>query len=74
MLWNSAIIDAEELGARLRREHSAWLTRALASGRRYPRIPLRAERTGGFSFLRRLPSGNGQAATWWRLALGRIDS
>ncbi len=61
------------VGEMMRNAHSAWLTEALASGREYPRIPLRRSDEGGFGKL--LARGNGQelAKKWWDVALERVD-
>lgn len=68
--WND---DSLDLAERARREHSEWLTRAMASSREYPRIPVRPVVTGGFSRL--LSRGNGAelARRWWEAALARME-
>ncbi|MDX2148395.1 MAG: hypothetical protein SFZ23_12815 [Planctomycetota bacterium] len=55
-----------------RRLHSAWLTAALASGRRFPRIPLRRVDAGGFDWLMSRPEGPQRAERWWKRALRRV--
>ena len=74
MLWNGfrrqKIIDA---GARFRAEHSRFLTLALLSGRRYPRIPSKRVDRGGFSGLLKLDEGEKRAAMWWATALTRVE-
>lgn len=59
---------------RARREHAEWLTRALSTGRVYPRIPTREVERGGFDHLRSSPKGRAIAARWWRTALERVDT
>ena len=63
----------EEAGERARRMHSAWLTRALAEDRQYPRIPCRRAEEGGFGPLLDKPNGKDLAERWWSLALSRVD-
>ena len=53
--------------------HSRWLSQALASGKPYPRIPLRPVITGGFSRLMSRPRGPELARRWWEAALSRVD-
>ena len=57
MRWNDddgdKLLDAGVIACA---EHSQWLTEALASGREYPRIPLRLVAWGGFSSWLRRPS------------------
>ena len=62
----------EEAGALARRQHSAWLTRAMASGRAFPRIPTRPVDLGGFQGQMGRKAGPSRAETWWRLALERV--
>jgi hypothetical protein len=73
MFWKRLYARLVTPGQLVRDEHSAWLTRALASGRAYPRIPLRRVAEGGFDRVMRLPSGPAQAERWWRIALERVD-
>lgn len=73
MLWNVWKSMPEDPGEKARREHSAWLTRALAGTRRYPEIPVRPVQDGGFDELRNRPNGLKLAARWWRMALRRVD-
>ncbi len=73
-LWDS---DPAEAGARARAEHSAWLTRALSQGLRYPRIPIRPmdpdTGEGGFGPMMARREGPAHAERWWTLALDRVD-
>jgi hypothetical protein len=64
----------EEAGALARRQHSEWLTRALASGKAFPRIPTRRVDKGGFQGQMERKAGPGRAETWWRLALERVPN
>ncbi len=59
-------------GAKFRAEHSAWLTHALRTRARYPRIPAKRADHGGFERLMSLPTGPSHADRWWRVALSRI--
>lgn len=74
MLWNGfkrkKIIDA---GARYRAQHSAFLTFALRTTRRIPRIPRKRADQGGYSGLLKLETGERHAAQWWSLAMMRLD-
>jgi hypothetical protein len=65
--------DIPSLGETYRLVHEAWLTRALSSGRAYPRIPLRKVEDGGFSNLMNRPGGRALAEMWWTAALDRVD-
>ncbi|MCH7791575.1 MAG: hypothetical protein IID31_04755 [Planctomycetes bacterium] len=58
---------------RFRREHERWLTRALASGRPLPRIPIRAISLGGFDRLLAAPRGRHAVSRWWAAVLARPD-
>jgi len=62
----------EEAGARTRREHGAFLTRAVRQPRDFPRIPRRGVDQGGFDPLLRRANGATLAARWWTLALQRV--
>ncbi len=62
----------EDPGARARREHSEWLTWALKSGKRFPRIPIRAVQAGGWDWLTATPHGRGLTDRWWKAALRRV--
>lgn len=73
MLFWSWSKRREGAAERFRKEHEAWLTRALLDGREYPRIPTRAVRAGGFDGLRRRAGGPQRAAMWWDAALLRVD-
>jgi hypothetical protein len=59
--------------ALFRRVHEAWLTRAVTSGKAYPRIPVRRVDEGGFDPLLSRPGGRQLADRWWSAALGRVD-
>lgn len=56
----------------IRRAHERWLTRALKSGRSYPRIPVRRVDEGGFSSLMEHPAGRLMARAWWEAALEHV--
>jgi len=74
MFWiGSRRKRVRDAGARFRAEHSAFLTRALGSRRRYPRIPAKPVDRGGYSGLMRLDTGEKRAAVWWGLALSKMD-
>ena len=60
-------------GAEFRRVHERWLTRALASSRPIPRIPVRPVDAGGFDPLLARPGGRALAERWWTLALAIAD-
>jgi len=64
------ILDRGEAARRL---HSVWLTRHLHAVPPPPRIPVRPERTGGFSRLAARPHGLRRAARWWALAFERTE-
>lgn len=73
MRWFSRQQGAfEEAGEAARRVHSAWLTRALSSHDRIPRIPLRPEARGGFDRLRARANAAELTERWWHLALDRV--
>jgi len=68
--------DADDPGSQaeqFRRVHERWLTRALATARPIPRIPVRREDAGGFDRLRARPGGRALAERWWALALAIVD-
>ncbi len=73
MFWKRWRQGGADAGAVARAVHSRWLTAALASGREYPRIPLRRVDQGGFSAMMRRPGGPDRAAQWWDAALARVD-
>ncbi|MFN0134032.1 MAG: hypothetical protein ACKVW3_16075 [Phycisphaerales bacterium] len=77
MLWRSSTRDdLPDKAAQFRRLHEAWLTRALASRRSPPSIPIRRvdERgEGGFDALRQRPTGRAHANLWWTIALARVE-
>lgn len=56
-----------------RQLHSLWLTKALTTRREYPRIPIRAVDSGGFSRLMDRPGGPTLAERWWACTLDRVD-
>jgi hypothetical protein len=64
--------DPDDPGARARREHAEWLTWALRSGNKFPRIPLRRAAVGGWDWLTATPHGRGLADRWWKAALRRV--
>lgn len=66
--------DDESRGALFRRMHERWLTRALKSPSKYPRIPIRRVDEGGFDHVRSQPQARARADQWWGLALERVDS
>ncbi len=74
MLWNGfkrkKIIDA---GERYRAQHSAFLTFALRTTRRIPRIPRKRADEGGYSGLLKLESGQKRASQWWSVAIMKLD-
>lgn len=74
-LWDSEPVS--EASARACAEHSAWLTRALSQGLRYPRIPIRPmdpdTEQRGFGPMMARRTGPARAERWWKLALGRVD-
>lgn len=74
MMWlglrKKRLLDA---GARFRAEHSRFLTLALRSGRKYPRIPTKRVDQGGYSGLLKLSEGEKRAAMWWSTAMNRVD-
>ncbi len=74
MFWIFGEHDAwMTTGERARRQHSEWLTRALVSGRRVPRIPIRAVSAGGWGELMSRPNGRVIAERWWRRTLRALD-
>lgn len=60
-------------GEKARRLHSAWLTRALAEPSRFPRIPARPVRDGGFRRLVATPRGRAWADGWWSDTFDTLD-
>jgi hypothetical protein len=72
MFWNRLLQRIKDPGALARAQHSLWLTRALESGKDFPRIPLRPVRSGGFSSLMARPHGPQHAARWWEKALAKV--
>lgn len=59
--------------ALFRRVHEVWLTRAVSSGKPYPRIPVKRVDQGGFDRMMARPGGRETADRWWSAALGRVD-
>lgn len=59
---NEGTLEASE---KARLVHSAWLTRALRSGRSWPTIPLRRASEGGFAPVMRTPEGRAWVESWW---------
>ena len=56
MIWGpKRLHELVDPGARFRAEHSAWLTHAMRSRTRYPRIPAKRADQGGFE-LGRFPA------------------
>ncbi len=49
--------DPRFASERFRQEHSRWLSHAMLSGKRYPRIPTRLVSRGGFSEMLNQPGG-----------------
>lgn len=66
--------DLTSHAERYRRVHERWLTRALASARPIPRIPVRRVDRGGFDRLRDRPGGQDLAERWWALAMATVDA
>jgi len=58
---------------RMIREHASWLSKALRGPSRYPEIPTRPVRDGGFAGLMAHPAGRGLAEQWWDSALETMD-
>ncbi|GJM19546.1 MAG: hypothetical protein DHS20C14_17590 [Phycisphaeraceae bacterium] len=62
-----------EAADRFRRHHSLWLSRAVLTGRDYPRIPTRPVARGGYDARAKRPGGSERAAAWWTGAMARVD-
>lgn len=63
-----------EAGAKMRAEHSRWLSSAVRKpAKEYPRIPVREVEAGGFDGLMDRPMGRMLADAWWNAALNRVD-
>ena len=74
MLWNNnPRLDLPTRGEIARRSHSAWLTWALASEERFPRIPSQAVRDGGYDALLASSRGRRVCGRWWRRALAAVE-
>jgi hypothetical protein len=71
-LFSSA--DLPSRAEQYRRVHERWLTRAMASTRPIPRIPVRPVERGGFDRLLALPNGRALAERWWTLAITLADA
>jgi hypothetical protein len=69
-----SLLDLAQRGAIARALHSRWLTKAVASPRQYPRIPIRQVSQGGFSDLTSTPEGRILCDGWWYLALDQVDA
>ena len=63
--------DWERLGERVRRAHSRWLTAALRSGSKAPRIPVRRVSEGGWDAMMGTEEGRAWAAEFWESAIGK---
>lgn len=71
LLGHARLISA---GERARREHSAWLTRAMSDPRaRLPRIPTRPVEEGGFAPVVATRAGRAWAESWWGGAFERME-
>jgi hypothetical protein len=74
MFWNpfrrQVVRDA---GERFRAEHSRFLTLAMLSNRRYPRIPAKRADRGGFDAMRQRQNGEKRAEQWWGALFDRVD-
>jgi hypothetical protein len=73
MQWRFWEHEEMDEGEKARLVHSQWLTEALASGKPYPRIPVRPVVTGGFSRLMSRARGTELAQRWWEIALTRVE-
>ncbi len=62
--------DWEEAGERARKAHSEWLTKALRSGSKVPRIPLRRVSDGGWDSMMATEEGRCWATEFWQSAIG----
>ncbi|NUQ53660.1 MAG: hypothetical protein HUU19_13305 [Phycisphaerales bacterium] len=71
--WPFHRSDLPSRAEQMRLAHSHWLTGALASGRPYPKIPLRRVAEGGFSALVATPDGRQWADLWWNAALDHVN-
>ena len=77
MFWRVSRPGLPDPAALFRRIHERWLTRAMQSGKPYPRIPIRRVDElgrGGFDDVRTRPEARARADRWWSLALDRVDS
>jgi hypothetical protein len=74
MLWNNNTrLDLPTRAEVARRAHSQWLTWALASDTRFPRIPRHAVRDGGYQAMLATPRGRAVCHRWWRRALAAVE-
>lgn len=66
----------ESISERMRRYHSAWLTRAIrrGGGKSLPRIPVRLVSDGGYTPLMATVEGREWADAWWDEALGHHEA
>ena len=72
-MWNPFREVQQRIAAkRYRDEHSRWLTRAMASGQRFPRIPTAEVSRGGFSPMMSNPNGRLAAEWWWLTTLEQV--
>jgi len=62
-----------DTGALFRAQHARFLTLAMRSGCRYPRIPTKPVDSGGFSGLMKLSTGEKRAAMWWACAIDLVE-
>jgi len=69
----SPVRSTSSLARRFIAQHARWLTRALRTGRAYPRIPCRRVADGGFARLMATRQGRQIAQGWWYRALEELD-
>lgn len=65
--------DWEDVGARMCRAHSEWLTAALRRGCKPPRIPVRRVSEGGWGEMMATEEGRAWAAEFWQGAIGERE-
>jgi hypothetical protein len=65
--------NAYDRRERMIHETSAFLTWALTSGVRLPRIPRRRVDDGGFAEMMRLPAARAAVNYWWSRTLDAVD-
>lgn len=74
MRWNrDPRLDLPTRSELARQAHSRWLTWALSSEAKFPRIPRHAVRDGGYEALLATPRGRAICSRWWRRALAAIE-